>query len=613
MNIIECVRLKDELENYKNNGEDIISGFGKINIFVGKNNSGKSRFMRRILEEKIDNKYINTEIITNSTISQKITALETKIKREYNYEHNYSNEINYFTEVLGKEFVRDFTGLGRMISYYKLYENSKFKDEIEEVVKLYDIANDINNKSEKLEKVYIPVLRGLRGLNFQKGVDFVEYVTGVNNENLISYINKIDYYKQRTESDYKLNGGVIVTGLDFYEDIKKLLLGTHEEREIIRNYEKFLKEEIFDGKEITITPRIGSDVLYIRINDEEKEIFNLGDGIQSIIILTFPMFLNKGKKLIFAIEEPELFLHPELQRKLIELMLDKDKKYGLGNFQFFMTTHSNHFLDLILEEDNASVFSFRKIGSEKFEILKENTETIITLMDELGVRNSSVFLANCTIWVEGITDRIYIRKIFEVWQNNEEQEKIKKNKKFKVFKEDIHFSFVEYSGGNITHWSFLDKEENPMKWEKINNKIFLIADNDGHKEGDGTEKGKRIETLKEKLGDKFYCLEAKEIENTLTVNVIKNAIKHFEGEDVEFESNISENYSQENIGKFINSIITNTKKNYVDGNTIKNKKVFCKEAIKNINTIQDLSEEQIKLCEKIYEFVEKSNRINYDL
>ena len=30
------------------------------------------------------------------------------------------------------------------------------------------------------------------------------------------------------------------------------------------------------------------------------------------------------------------------------------------------------------------------------------------------------------------------------------------------YKEDYHYSFVEYGGNNITHWSFLDKEETPI-------------------------------------------------------------------------------------------------------------------------------------------------------
>jgi len=596
--ILGYYEMKKEVDN------NIIE-FSKLNIFVGKNNSGKSRFMRGLLEEIIDNMYVSNKIIAKSEINLKINRFETRIKDEFGWEINYNDMESYF----GGEYCGDFLTLGRMITYYKLYENTKYISEVEKFCKLYEIRKGINGK-EGTKRIYIPTLRGLRGLNFEKKLDFTEYIAGKNNENLISEINKRDYYKERTKKDYSFKTNVeIITGLNFYEDIKRGLLGSHEERKIIRDYELFLQNEVFEGREITLTPKIDSDVVYIQIDNEEKAIYDLGDGIQSIIILTFPMFFNKGEKVIFAIEEPELFLHPELQRKLIELMLDKDGEHRFENFQFFMTTHSNHFLDLILEEENISVFSFKKNNSEEFQILKENTKTVVTLMDELGVRNSSVFLANCTIWVEGITDRLYIRKIFEVWQKNEEQEGIEKDKKFKVFKEDVHFSFIEYSGGNITHWSFLDKEENPMKWEKINNKIFLIADSDGHKEGDGTEKGKRIETLKENLGDKFYCLEAKEIENTLSIDVIKNTIKHFEGEDIEFISNISEDYSQENIGEFITRII-NGKSDYIKGNTIKNKKVFCKEAIKNINTIQDLSEEQRKLCKKIYEFLKKSNGIN---
>lgn len=31
----------------------------------------------------------------------------------------------------------------------------------------------------------------------------------------------------------------------------------------------------------------------------------------------------------------------------------------------------------------------------------------ISILNEIDARNSSVFMSNCTIWVEGISDKIY--------------------------------------------------------------------------------------------------------------------------------------------------------------------------------------------------------------
>ena len=592
---------KSVLADYNIKDEEIrLIKFSNLNVLIGKNNSGKSRFMRDLLNEKLDNKCIADKIMTELEINRHIREFEVKLQNKFGMNNQYSDVESYFEG----EYLGDFLTLGKMINYYKVYENTEYTSEVEKITELYEVAKEIKNKGGT-KRLYIPILRGLRGLNFEKDVSFKTYIDVKNKENLVAEINKKDHYGERTRKDYHVKTNVeIITGLNFYEDIKRSLLGSHEERKRIRDYELFLQKEIFDGKEITLTPKIDSDVVHIQIDNEEKAIYDLGDGIQSIIILTLPMFLNKGKKVIFAIEEPELFLHPELQRKLIELMLDKDGKYEFENFQFFMTTHSNHFLDLILEEKDISVFSFKKNNLEEFKILKENTETVVTLMDELGVRNSSVFLANCTIWVEGITDRLYIRKIFEVWQKNKEQ-----IKGFKMYKENIHFSFIEYSGGNITHWSFLDREEEPIEWAQISNKIFLIADNDGYELDEKTEKGKRLITLKNTLGNNFYCLEAKEIENTLSESVIKKIVNDYEKKSVEFtEELVQENYKQKNLGVYLNDIIKDRGRlTYKCGNTISDKRNFCNKAIEHIKNIEDLSNEQKILCEKIYAFVEESN------
>ena len=48
----------------------------------------------------------------------------------------------------------------------------------------------------------------------------------------------------------------------------------------------------------------------------------------------------------------------------------------------------------------------------------------IEILDLLGVNNSSVFLSNCTIWVEGISDKILISKYLNVYMSQ-------KNNKYK--------------------------------------------------------------------------------------------------------------------------------------------------------------------------------------
>jgi hypothetical protein len=245
----------------------------------------------------------------------------------------------------------------------------------------------------------------------------------------------------------------------------------------------------------------------------------------------------------------------------------------------------------------------------------------------LGVRNSSIFLSNCTIWVEGLTDRLYLRHYLKLYQEYSN----KSDKTKRVFKEDLHFSFVEYSGGNITHWSFLGdgSDEKPtINYEKICNKIFLIADKDyaddkvTKKE---TEKMIRHKKLKELLGNNFYRLNCVEIENLIKENVLEKVIKEFEKIEDLVISFSQEKYAEKRIGRFIDEKILNNnstrkgknQEGKIEDNkykyseksgTIKDKEKFCTLALKHTKDYEkDLSKEAKALCEKIYDFIKSHN------
>lgn len=221
------------------------------------------------------------------------------------------------------------------------------------------------------------------------------------------------------------------------------------------------------------------------------------------------------------------------------------------------------------------------------------------LLSELGVKASSVFLTNCTIWVEGITDRIYIRHYLKLYQKYLN----KRDSNLKIYNEDIHYSFIEYSGGNITHWSFLDDddEENPnMNVDAICNSIFLIADND-----DTKPNSKKYLQLKEKLGNNFCLLECREIENLLSENVLLGILKEdgFDSDTIKLKHS---EYQNKYLGTYLDHIIEKSKYAAESG-TIRNKKEFAKKAISHITKYNDLSQEAKDICVRIYEFIKRNN------
>lgn len=173
-------------------------------------------------------------------------------------------------------------------------------------------------------------------------------------------------------------------------------------------------------------------------------------------------------------------------------------------------------------------------------------------------------------------------------------------------REDYHYSFVEYGGTNITHWSFLEEPdgEDTIDVERLCGKLFLIADKDN---------GEKIrhQKLTTKLEDRFYELGCIEVENLVSKKVLLKIVHDFELVDrhIDFEE---EDYQNTHLGEFLDNKLgeDRTIKTYQSASgTIKYKKSFCKKAKKHIEKWDDLSEEAKKLTIKIYDFIREHNSI----
>jgi hypothetical protein len=219
----------------------------------------------------------------------------------------------------------------------------------------------------------------------------------------------------------------------------------------------------------------------------------------------------------------------------------------------------------------------------------------------LGVRNSSVFLVNATIWVEGITDRLYLREYLRLYVSHLTQS----DELILDIEEDVHYCFVEYGGSNITHWSFLDKEKRPIQVDRLCGRAMLVIDKDGER------KIQRIDELHANLGDRLCVLPCREVENLLPYEVIKKIVLDYENTpelilpDIEYQE-----YKDEYLGSFIeNNMLKNSanrKGSYSEkSGTITAKPAFCDKAISylKVNTFTDLPSTTQDVVKKLYEFI----------
>lgn len=138
---------------------------------------------------------------------------------------------------------------------------------------------------------------------------------------------------------------------------------------------------------------------------------------------------------ICVIEEPEVHLHPTLQRLMIARVSDIVKR---KNLQLFISTHSSVLLD---------VSSWAVPDTRLFEVngyaLTELTSPARALAG-LGIKPSDVFQANGVIWIEGASDRIYILKWLSEWCSMHDET---------MPVENLDFSFVLYGGSTLSHFT----------------------------------------------------------------------------------------------------------------------------------------------------------------
>lgn len=516
-----------------------------INIILGANNSGKSRFIRTfvclgsyyVLNVKLYHEYCNnisplrerysSLIVPSLNIDSLINDKRNNshLLKNYNFKHldNKLNEIGVW--------------------FFKMYQT-----------KFY----------------YIPALRSAHTIY---EADFKKV------EN--------DLYWQTLETNYKLCNGRnwlnLFTGQKLYKSILNSRNAKKDVRKRFEEFEDFLSVNFFDGKELDIVAEFDKDeslkgsnskeVIRVHVEgDGDYYLYELGDGIQAIIILMYQIFMAEPDSFIF-IDEPELHLHPGMQRLFLE-QLCNNEDLKKKNLTYFITTHSNHFLDLTIEKDNVSIYSFTPRVNEKGEkqfVIKNVNDGDNEILKHLGVNNSSVFMANCSIWVEGISDRNYIKAFLYAYL-----ESIKDSTEYKSIKEDIDYAFFEYAGSNIDHYFFGDlrdvQEEEVVKDINalaLHNRIFLLADSDAA--DGGSAKKLRLENLKKTKHSNFmpYIIDGvREVENLLTNDIWQQVIGNFCHKDLiksseeEIESKITtalssynaKDYETQYIGAFLTKL-----------------------------------------------------------
>jgi hypothetical protein len=547
-----------------------LDGLAPITIFVGANNSGKSRLMRKMFREQYPLKFkLNSGFCDDSKLDigkelPRWSSIILNRAPQTSHERSWikTDELDDVNDLLGsieeKINTAKFTPNRTRTRYLESVQSDLVKNGIKDGIRGFQQA----------KRCYIPILRGMR-----PPLSSPSRGQGIEISN--------DQYEQRTIHDYfediaswpsmrdmEKPRSSLFTGLSLYDNLRKRLLGrTQLERDTVREYQRFLSDHFFPGQPVSLVPAefskggIDNDVVHIKIGEKsDYPIHQLGDGMQSLIICTYPIITETEKGSLFFLEEPDLCMHPSLQRTFLEVLKTYHRKMG---HQFFITTHSNHLLDLLEDNELVSIFSFSEIADRaptptdpsqadsgsnpqsskpkpSFRIRPTNLRDRQTLL-ELGVRPSATYLANATIWVEGVSDCAYLRAYMEAfihylkirgndWGQNGINGK-SLAQRLEEYKEDRHYAFVEYSGANLTHYSFedavCDEGQGQATSSIVTNVPYLCSKAMVIADGDITDsdKGDRWNRFVSQLDERFISLPCKEIENLIPDGLMQSQVQ----------------------------------------------------------------------------------------
>jgi predicted ATP-dependent endonuclease of OLD family len=324
----------------------------------------------------------------------------------------------------------------------------------------------------------------------------------------------IPQFRQITPGEkYSIKGTGIVEMLASWQ---------HPEITLDSHIERFLKIQDLLRRLLNL-PDIEMEVVHTRDQIIVKNgtlrlpLDSYGTGIHELIILAAAVYSQDNA--IFCIEEPEIHLHPKLQKEFMSFLINET------NNKYLITTHSNA---LIVLSDDVEVTHLRLIDEATVGRSIESSAHTLDLLHDLGIRPSDILQANCVIWVEGPSDRIYIKKWLTLICPD--------------LREGVDYSIMFYGGRLLSHLSLeRDIFPNPddlIPLLRINQNTIILIDSDRKKHGARINNTKnRVKKECDESGLYCWITDGREIENYISNRSISLAYSQLTGIEKNIEMN----------------------------------------------------------------------------
>lgn len=493
----------DKLENLE---------ISNLNTFVGKNDAGKSAILRA-LACFFDVKKFDTKDVFKGKLDDDITSIEISFEPSVEIDDLALDSKKLIT--LKKEFAV-VNGKVKPAEYYlsndyteEKYQNlwNKKEQDLNQIIS--DLGEEPNKSGRgkkniiRIEQIKTTLASNTRADTYHELEDFLKniektYEVSLPEYSLFDAEQDLNIEATNFQSQFKpIISAYFETTKDKTAEIEKgLKKDLATEFEEIR---KYMTKNVSGLKKLNPTTDFdwSKSLKKFDLNLEfegqnfDVPISHKGTGFKRLLMVAYFEYLANKKSIknqIFAIEEPETYLHPSAQQDLLNSIVRISE-----DSQFFLTTHSPVFAGAT-DGENSILVTKDEFGISHYS--REEQNIIDQIINELGIRPDYNLLKEIKylIFVEGVDDIHFLKTYAKTVLNKDlENDKI---------------LCVIGGGGSLKNYADL----NLFKKLKGNNHYSVMVDGDDQSNG----KGKWCERIKAKCDEDtadFKKLSKREIEN----------------------------------------------------------------------------------------------------